>query len=93
MATAKKSTVLKLLDEKLAVINAKEKEVTPAQKPTEQGRFPSVMEILDNAIKLMPSTDVEFSLLQRYPIGNFKDRMFKARRALETVHTLLSEAD
>jgi hypothetical protein len=93
MAGEKSLSVLKVLDAKLSEKIARDKKAKPQAAPGEEPREPGVLEILNDAIRLLPGTDAEFSILQRYPSGDFKDRMFKARCALETVHALLSEAD
>lgn len=60
---------------------------------TQPAEPPTVLGIIDNAIALMPGSEVEFSILQRYPNGDFRERMGQAREALCTVRSLLSNVD
>ena len=53
-------------------------------------KAPNVLDIIEEAIANMPSTEVEWSVIQRYPAGDFKDRVFRAREALVIVRGLLT---
>lgn len=84
--------LLSSLDAKLAKkIERERAAVQPVQVVEPPAR--NVLEILDDAIQLMPASDAEFSVLERYLRGESKSRFFEARKSLLQIRGLLIEAD
>ena len=90
---AQRNRIIEELDQRFAEkVSADRAKKVAIESPATTGDPPSVLTILDDAIELMPATDAEFSILERYGILDFKVRMFRAREALVIVRELLDGA-